>query len=130
MQEGDSGDTDEVEVALDFPPADMDTPVETARPFFLPSICEQRISTRQITTGSDKRRHKCNDLATVAYNVVNEPWVKYVPTYLADRGYTTGQFIVSRFQQEVLYLEVTRYASAFIHLKHAIRMHDRIKPHS
>lgn len=99
-------DDDTVEVALDFPPADASgKAAEGVRPFFLPSLSDQRISTRQITTGSDRRRHKAADFATVAYNGANEPWLKYVPTGMADRGFTSGHFIISRFNSDVLYLE-------------------------
>ena len=95
---------------LDFPADAGGRPAEIVRPFFLPSLSDQRISTRQITTGSDKRRSGNREYATVAYNRVNEPWLKYVPTCMADRGYTTGQFVISRFQKDVLYLEDARCA--------------------
>lgn len=94
-----------IQVELDAPPDDPAHPVEPARPIFLPNATDGRVATRQVATGADKKKHQPVDLATVGYNAVNEPWVKYSPVYMADRGYTASHFIVSRFQKEALYLE-------------------------
>ena len=106
MQEPEEGGrAQDIELALDFPPDCALPPAEAPRTFFHAEACGTRVSTRQVASGGDKRRARAHDVATVAYNVVNEPWVKYVPAYVADRGYKVGQFTAARFHKEALYLE-------------------------
>jgi hypothetical protein len=116
LQEKEGGGHDaDVEVALDAPPAGARDLPEAPRPFLLPSAADTRVATRQVATGSaEKRRQASADLATVAYNAVNEPWLKYDASCVADRGYGTGQFVIARFQRDVLYLETDGCAAAVL----------------
>ena len=77
---------------------------ELVRPCLLPGGSDARVTRNQNTSG-DKRRQQNVELATVAYNIVNEPWLRYMPSCMADKGYTSKDFVVSRFQRDVLYLE-------------------------
>lgn len=79
--------------------------MEVGRPFFLPAPSEQRVSTRQAPGGGDKRRQKQAESKVLVFNLVNEPWLKYAPSCIADHGYTAAQLIETRFETHVLYLE-------------------------
>lgn len=95
--------TNEVEVELDAVPAG--TTVGMAQPYFLLSQWDQRMNTRQITHASDRRKRNQADVASIIYNLVNEPWLKYTSTCMADRGFTPELWTCTRFLSEVVYLE-------------------------
>lgn len=84
--------------------------METPRPFLLPSPSDQRISTRQIASGDEKRRQKQAEAIALVYNLVNEPWMKYSPLHMVDRGFWPDQFVMAKFQTHVLYFESHRSA--------------------
>lgn len=93
----------DIEVELDRPPED--THIEPSKPFFLLSQQDQRISTRQLTHGGDRRRRCGSEVATIVYSLANEPWLKYGYACIADCGFTGQQYTASRLSREVLYLE-------------------------
>jgi hypothetical protein len=84
--------------------------MEFPRPFLLPSPKDQRISTRQIASGDEKRHQKQAEATALVYNLVNEPWMKYSPLHMVDRGFWPGQFVMAKFQTHVLYIESRRCA--------------------
>jgi hypothetical protein len=46
----------------------------------------------------------------VLYNLVQEPWLKYCVSAIADRGLKSSYWTSSRLREEVLYLETSRCA--------------------
>lgn len=44
---------------------------------------------------------------TVLYNLVNEPWLKYSMSAVADRGLKSSHYTSARLRDEVLYLETS-----------------------
>lgn len=98
-----------VDVELDSLP-DHSEP-EAAKPYFILSHFDHRISTRQVTFhGGINRRRTQSEVATILYNLVNEPWLKYTPSLIADCGFAAHLYTVSKFQREALYIETERYA--------------------
>jgi hypothetical protein len=99
-----------IDVELD--PLPSGTQADGAKPFFVLSHFDHRISTRQLTYSSvTGRRRNNSEIATVLFNLANEPWMKYNPSSVADCGFAAEQYTVSRFHSEVLYLESNTYAS-------------------
>jgi hypothetical protein len=47
---------------------------------------------------------------TVLYNLVQEPWLKYCMSAIADRGLKSSHWTSSRLRDDVLYLESSRCA--------------------
>lgn len=79
---------------------------EAAKPYFILSHFDHRISTRQVTFhGGMNRRRTQSELATILYNLVNEPWLKYTPSLIADCGFASHLYTVSKFHKEALYIE-------------------------
>lgn len=101
--QGNRGDAS-IDVELDSLP-DQAEP-EAAKAYFILSHFDHRISTRQLTYhGGISRRRTQSEVATILYNLVNEPWLKYTPSLIADCGFAAEQYTVSRFQNEILYVE-------------------------
>lgn len=79
---------------------------DASKPFFVLSHFDHRISTRQVTySGATGRRRNQSEVATVLFNLANEPWMKYNPSSVADCGFAAEQYTVSRFHTDTLYLE-------------------------
>lgn len=96
--------SDAIDVELDSLPAG--TQSDSAKPFFVLSHFDHRISTRQVTySGATGRRRNQSEVATVLFNLANEPWMKYNPSSVADCGFAAEQYTVSQFHTDVLYLE-------------------------
>jgi hypothetical protein len=93
-----------IDVELDSLPAGAQS--DSSKPFFILSHFDHRISTRQVTySGATGRRRTQSDVATVLFNLANEPWMKYNPSSVADCGFAAELYTVSRFHTDALYLE-------------------------
>lgn len=77
----------------------------TIHPTFALSNNDRQISTRSATGSS---RNKPVTEVTVLYNLVNEPWLKYAMSAVADRGLKSSHWTASRLREEALYLETAR----------------------
>ena len=77
-------------------------------PTFAPSQLE-RMVTRSAAGPAARFRHIQE--VTVIFNLVNEPWLKYTPAAINDRGLKPHDWTSSRLHTHVLYLEShsTRY---------------------
>lgn len=73
---------------------------------------DRQMNTRS-TTGSSK--NKPTNEVTVLYNLVQEPWMKYCLSAIADRGLKSSHWTSSRLREDVLYLESssTRYELSY-----------------
>lgn len=69
---------------------------------FAPTQLE-RMVTRSAAGPSARQRHVQE--VTVIFNLVNEPWMKYTPTSVCDRGLKPHEWTSSRLHTHVLYLE-------------------------
>jgi hypothetical protein len=49
----------------------------------------------------------------VLYNLVQEPWLKYCMSAIADRGLKSSHWTSSRLREDVLYLESSRWVGGF-----------------
>lgn len=73
---------------------------------------DRQMNTRS-TAGSSK--NKPTNEVTVLYNLVQEPWLKYCMSAVADRGLKSSHWTSSRLREDVLYLESssTRYELSY-----------------
>jgi hypothetical protein len=53
---------------------------------------------------------------TVLYNLVQEPWLKYCMSAVADRGLKSSHWTSSRLREDVLYLESSRWGQRQTHM--------------
>jgi len=90
----------------DLSPTSTGPPASAAT--FAPSHLE-RMVTRSAAGPAARQRHVQE--VTVIFNLVNEPWTKYTPTAICDRGLKPHDWTSSRLHTHVLYLEshTTRY---------------------
>ena len=70
--------------------------------------------TRSAAGPAARQRHVQE--VTVIFNMVNEPWTKYTPTAICDRGLKPHDWTSSRLHSHVLYLEshTTRYEVSLV----------------
>ena len=63
----------------------------------------ERMVTRSAAGPAARQRHVQE--VTVIFNLVNEPWMKYTPTGICDRGLKPHEWTSSRLHTHVLFLE-------------------------
>lgn len=86
--------------SYDLPPNLEGVPAAAAT--FAPSHLE-RMLTRSAAGPGSRARHAQE--VTAVFNLVNEPWVKYTPASVSDRGLKPHEWTSARLHTDVLFLE-------------------------
>lgn len=84
----------------DLPPNLEGVPAAAAT--FAPSHLERMVTRSAAGPGS---RARLAQEVTAVFNLVNEPWVKYTPAAVSDRGLKPHEWTSARLHTHVLYLE-------------------------
>ena len=79
-------------------------------PTYAPLSVERAVHTRSNASNMEKRQRFVTQVA-VAFNLCNEPWLKYSLHEVADRGLSTRELTSAKLMEQVLFLETqtTRY---------------------
>merc|ERR1712060_747329 len=85
-----------------------------AVPTWLPAAVEKQVNTRAAAHAAEKRQRYAREV-TVQYSLCNEPWLKYAPHVVADKGLRPSQWTAARLRKDAIYLETrrTRYELAW-----------------
>ncbi|CAG9462020.1 unnamed protein product [Pedinophyceae sp. YPF-701] len=78
-----------------------------AAPTFVPAHHDKMMTTRQ-TSAMIERRQRMVPEVGLQFNLCNEPWLKYSPGVVADRGLKPSTWTCARLTRECLYLETHR----------------------
>ena len=70
----------------------------------MPAVVERAKATRS-ASASNSKHLKDKAQAVVIYNLCNEPWVRYSPIAVTDRGLHKKQWMSYRLLDDVLFLE-------------------------